>query len=725
MPQGQTYSFAMRWTYDSWNRTQNITYPDGEVVTYDYDDAGQLQAMSSVKGTDNYAIIDSISYDKFGSRAKIRYGNATRSTYTYESLLHRLSHLKTYDASSNLIQNIEYSYDNVGNIDEIENTAPSVSGLGGEYDYTYDYDSLYRLVSSIGTFTDNGNTDYTYDMGMDYSASGNILTKSMTASTLIAGLSGTIAYNHAYTYNTNQPHTIADIDGTLQMQWDANGNMTQFVDLNNSLNRNMCWDEENRLAAVKDEQNLSGYIYNAGGERVWKITGEVNRMRLNGGQYIDQADLNHKTLYTSPYMVVADEEYTKHYYAGSQRVLTKIGGGLLNSLVDPLQYQVSTSANYPAKADSLWDMMVRGFACAGIEANNINIDIELASIQSNYNEDNIEVDQYFYHSDHLGSSSWITDASGNACAERSRSISQHLQYLPFGEQFIDQRTNHDIRFKFTTKEEDSETGYAYFGARYYDSDLSVWLSVDPLAEKNFGVSPYNYCHWNPIIMIDPDGRDDFKLDKKTGKISKTGNTQHYQDKDGTIISVKEGEKYSGDKDITKMKKFDKLTNSEGKSEYFSEGVLIKGSHRPRKQQFYVFKNEKESERFYYFVADYSDTEWAWGKIKEGREDGVRGVVGCDGNSGSTNIPYYIEQWFGEDVTLISHSHPNTGGPPSFNQRDHGNRVGDLESAANSPLSIQREVYDPVNGMIYGYDGSTLTQAIGGGDPFSYKYLKYR
>jgi len=115
----------------------------------------------------------------------------------------------------------------------------------------------------------------------------------------------------------------------------------------------------------------------------------------------------------------------------------------------------------------------------------------------------------------LGSSSWITDAGGNACAERSRSISQHLQYLPFGEsrhpepsRRIDQRTNHDIRFKFTTKEEDSKTGYTYFGARYYDSDISVWLSVDPLAEKNFGVSPYNYCHWNPIMMIDPDGRND-------------------------------------------------------------------------------------------------------------------------------------------------------------------------------------------------------------------------
>jgi RHS repeat-associated protein len=66
----------------------------------------------------------------------------------------------------------------------------------------------------------------------------------------------------------------------------------------------------------------------------------------------------------------------------------------------------------------------------------------------------------------------------------------------------------DIRYKFTGKERDAETGFDYFGARYYSSDISVWLRVDPLAEKNFGVSPYNYCHWNPIMMIDPDGRND-------------------------------------------------------------------------------------------------------------------------------------------------------------------------------------------------------------------------
>ena len=57
----------------------------------------------------------------------------------------------------------------------------------------------------------------------------------------------------------------------------------------------------------------------------------------------------------------------------------------------------------------------------------------------------------------------------------------------------------------TGKEKDSETGYYYFGARYYNPDLSLWLSVDPMADKYPSLSPYNYCAWNPVKFVDPDG----------------------------------------------------------------------------------------------------------------------------------------------------------------------------------------------------------------------------
>ena len=60
--------------------------------------------------------------------------------------------------------------------------------------------------------------------------------------------------------------------------------------------------------------------------------------------------------------------------------------------------------------------------------------------------------------------------------------------------------------KYTGKERDQETGYDYFGARYYDSRISVWLSPDPLFEKHLQWSPYNYVLRNPFVLIDPDGR---------------------------------------------------------------------------------------------------------------------------------------------------------------------------------------------------------------------------
>ena len=61
-------------------------------------------------------------------------------------------------------------------------------------------------------------------------------------------------------------------------------------------------------------------------------------------------------------------------------------------------------------------------------------------------------------------------------------------------------------YTFSAKEKDSETGLSYFGSRYYSSDLSVWLSVDPMAAKYPSLSPYVYCANNPVKLTDPDGR---------------------------------------------------------------------------------------------------------------------------------------------------------------------------------------------------------------------------
>ena len=123
--------------------------------------------------------------------------------------------------------------------------------------------------------------------------------------------------------------------------------------------------------------------------------------------------------------------------------------------------------------------------------------------------------------------------------------------MPFGEQFIDQRqTGHDIRFKFTGKERDAETGFDYFGARYYDSGLSVWFAqppklhslhkkdtaakrrwVDPLADKYLSTSPFMYVLGNPIAFIDPTGMNHDYYENKYGDVIY---------RDGHAASVKSG-----------------------------------------------------------------------------------------------------------------------------------------------------------------------------------------
>ncbi|MCZ8319768.1 MAG: RHS repeat-associated core domain-containing protein [Silanimonas sp.] len=106
---------------------------------------------------------------------------------------------------------------------------------------------------------------------------------------------------------------------------------------------------------------------------------------------------------------------------------------------------------------------------------------------------------WWYHPDHLGTSSAITDADGFAY--------QFFLNLPFGETMAEQRGQqyYNSPYKFNGKELDEETGLYYYGARYYDPKVSIWLSVDPLAEKFPNWSPYSYCFNNPSNWIDPTG----------------------------------------------------------------------------------------------------------------------------------------------------------------------------------------------------------------------------
>jgi RHS repeat-associated protein len=143
---------------------------------------------------------------------------------------------------------------------------------------------------------------------------------------------------------------------------------------------------------------------------------------------------------------------------------------------------------------------------------------------------------YYYLKDHLGSVKMIVDAYGN--------VAGYNDYYPFGMTMPGRSGicgGADARYQFTGKERDvAETGYDYFGARYYDSWSGRWLQVDPMDSSFHGISPYVYCMNNPIGFIDLFG-DSARvlLDKDNQNITfvNYGDGKH-KDKNGKLVDDK-------------------------------------------------------------------------------------------------------------------------------------------------------------------------------------------
>ena len=111
-------------------------------------------------------------------------------------------------------------------------------------------------------------------------------------------------------------------------------------------------------------------------------------------------------------------------------------------------------------------------------------------------------------------------------------------YYPFGMVMNGRSANigAEENIKFTGKERDIETGLDYFGARYYDSKIGRWMSVDPMSKLRPGLSPYNYVQNNPLNrwdktgMLDEGEEDDENLLSKILSIFgiSTGNSNNQQ-----------------------------------------------------------------------------------------------------------------------------------------------------------------------------------------------------
>ncbi len=532
-----------------------MTYPDGEVVHYDYNRGGMLKKVyGTVKGdflpqypstphdslvplnlhglggqaslnslppvgdpvplhtTYTYSYIDSITYNEYELKSEVFYGNGTHTQYDYDDI-QRLHTLQSQTRTGVDMQVVTYTYDSVSNITGIANTAGALlNGLGGTYHHYYEYDDLYRLAYSFGQWDNTVKNKHLKDtVRMTYHKNGRIASKQSYANLYSEGECGTddTTQNRrrAYSYNMQQPNTLASVYDSVTRQshlfyWDLSGNMLthRIPEEGNIVGHT--WTEDNRLQTVTDKKYFSYYQYDAGGDRTYKLpcNGTISNL---SGQISYYWAPDHSTLYASPYLVVTPRGYTKHYYAESERITSQIGRGIFPMLATPVT-DTATANRKVRRADSL---------VLALNPSITDATAQLSYLSTLTNRQNDTCEAYWYHPDHLGSSSWITDSAGNPV--------QHLHYLPWGEDYVNQRLNdfNGVRYTFSAKEKDSETGLSYFGSRYYSSDLSIWLSVDPMSDKYPSTSPYAYCRNNPIILVDDNGNKDrpFNPEKDQGQ----------------------------------------------------------------------------------------------------------------------------------------------------------------------------------------------------------------
>lgn len=556
VPNQAIATYVTQWTYDSHNRLLEMIYPDEEKITYSYNLGGQLEKVHGYKSY-GYDYVSKIGYDKFEQRTYLKYCNGAETFYTYDPQRRRLQNL-TVNSGGNTIMDNAYTYDAVSNVLSVVNGAsvPQSGKAGGQMAHAYTYDALYRLVSATGTFTGADNKTASYTLAMGYDNMHRITSKRQILTQNNVQFNGTLnaGYDLSYTYGTDTgkrfqlanvkdvnyrteetPSESENVNNSHAYEYDANGNLI-YVNTSRTkkdgmadekaAERKLKWDEENRLLASDDNGFVTNYWYDADGERTVKTSGESDQVYVNSEFAGGRTNTAKFSLYVSPYLVANQGgRYTKHIYIGSQRVVSKIGDfDSYGSDPRRIQYAGSEtdglSVDYKEKYTQQLQVIKDNYATFAVpyngEDNNDYVDgkgfccndgsLEAAQVRAlsraaknNFQDpDAYEKMQFYYHPDHLGSSSYITNLDGE--------VVQHIEYVPFGEVFIEERNSvWNTPYLFNAKEFDEETGMYYYGARYYEPRLSLWMSTDGQQEEYPNISSYTYSASSPVNYVDPDG----------------------------------------------------------------------------------------------------------------------------------------------------------------------------------------------------------------------------
>ncbi|MCQ2300175.1 MAG: hypothetical protein MJZ81_08650, partial [Bacteroidales bacterium] len=257
---------------------------------------------------------------------------------------------------------------------------------------------------------------------------------------------------------------------------------------------------------------------------------------------------------------------------------------------------------------------------------------------------------------------------------------------------------------FNGKEKDYESGFHYYGARYYWSEtLTGWLSVDPMVDKYPSLSPYNYCAWNPIKRVDPDGRDDYETDRM-GHISRCKNqTNAIEGKDRLFAGGHRGKFDKEGKPLAKFIEanegtFEKMRNynktykdTENKDVPYKASVINfdEGS---------VDANFEKATEVFEFLARNTDVEWTFTGHKDDNSESypVKIRISTSHMRDYDPYSYSFDKRIGQLCIFSFHNHFNALGP-SDSDREY------MRLIPNAVFGI----YQPFSNSYRGIDGKNI------------------
>ena len=330
---GQLVSYRTRFNYDSADRIDRLTYPDGDEVAHAYNSRNLL---TRIFGTVLGDVITTVRYKPSRQFASIRYGNQVGTSYAFDPRL-RLTDLETTNGAMRLID-FAYSFDAVSNvrrIDDQRNLNGTPDGAKRFNTQHFNYDDLYRLTRVgyplLGSTVTN-RVEYRYDR------IGNML--SQTSDLLhdadgipVANLGGMTSGGAAGRFNRQGrnpgdspgPHALTGIsgsDGARDFSYDANGNMTLGDGGTNT------WDFKDRLVRVENGAMVAVYAYDHMDRRITKT---VHWKQPAADQGVEVSELNPAwrkttTHYINEYFEVRDHDAPVKYIWHDQTRVARVTG---------------------------------------------------------------------------------------------------------------------------------------------------------------------------------------------------------------------------------------------------------------------------------------------------------------------------------------------------------------------------------------------------------------